>query len=113
MFGFGKKDASQDITAGDLAHRLRTGDGLLLVDVREPWEFSQGHIAGSKLIPLDHLSTQLARLPRDKTLVAVCRTGNRSSVATSLLKRAGYDVLNLKGGVVDWARSGLPLSGQR
>lgn len=112
MFGFGKKGASQDITAGDLDRRMQAGDGLFLVDVREPWEFAQGHIAGSKLIPLDQLSAQLVRLPRDKTLVAVCRTGNRSNVATSLLKRAGYDALNLKGGVVDWARSGLPLSGQ-
>ena len=113
MFGFGKKDTGQNITASDLDRRIKAGDGLLLMNVREPWEFSQGHIAGSKLIPLDQLSGQLARLPKDKTLVAVCRTGNRSSVATSILSRAGYQVLNLKGGVVDWTRSGLPLSAQR
>lgn len=113
MFGFGKKTSAIDITATDLDRRLKADEGLFLVDVREPWEFSQGHIAGSKLIPLGQLSGQMARLPKDKTLVAVCRTGNRSSVATSILQRAGYEVLNLKGGVVDWARAGLPLSGQR
>lgn len=112
MFGFGKQSTT-DITAGDLAQRLQGGETLYLLDVREPWEYSQGHIAGSQLIPLDQLSFYLRQLPRDRTIVAVCRSGNRSGVATGLLRRAGYDVLNLRGGVVDWTRAGLPLTTQR
>jgi rhodanese-related sulfurtransferase len=83
---------------------------LLLLDVREPPEYADAHLAGSTLIPLGQLSLRLNELPRDRPIVAVCRSGNRSGVAARLLARAGFPpVQNLRGGIIAWARGGLPL----
>ena len=76
----------------------------------EPDEYAEGHIAGSTLIPLGQLANRISKLPQDRPIVAVCRSGNRSSVALSVLTRAGFtNVLNLRGGMLAWARGGLPV----
>jgi adenylyltransferase/sulfurtransferase len=77
----------------------------LVVDVREPWEWSAGNLAGrgSVHIPLDELDARLAELPRGQPLVAVCRVGARSGRAALRLREAGYTVANLRGGLIAWA----------
>ena len=107
---FGRKDTFTNLTPAELQQRLAQGERLTLLDVREPFEYTEAHLKGSLLIPLDQLSLRLAEVPKDKPIVAVCRSGNRSGVAASLLQRAGFtNIFNLKGGLVEWARQGLPV----
>ena len=111
MFNFfHRKTDPAELTPADVQQRQAAGERLFFLDVREPAEYAEAHIAGSKLIPLGQLANHTSSLPQDLPIVAVCRSGNRSSVAISLLKRAGFtNVLNLRGGMLAWARSGLPI----
>ncbi len=81
-----------------------------LLDVRQPDEYRSGHIPGAKLIPLGELQTRLKELPKSQEIICVCRSGNRSLSATRQLTGAGYHVANLNGGMIAWARSGLPVT---
>jgi len=80
-----------------------------LLDVREPDEFRAGHIAGATLIPLRELGQRAHELPRDREIICVCHSGNRSSSATRHLIGAGYRALNLRGGMIAWSYSKLPI----
>lgn len=80
----------------------------LVVDVRSDMEWESGHLAGAKHIPLGHLATRLAELPKDQPLVMQCQSGARSAIAASLLRREGFpDVSNLAGGIQAWNDAGL------
>ncbi len=96
----------------DLAERLAEDD-VYVLDVRQPSEWRHGHIRGSRNVPLLHVKSQLAALPRDKTIVTVCASGHRSAAAARMLRRAGFEVENLKGGMHAWARQGLPVERRR
>jgi rhodanese-related sulfurtransferase len=82
---------------------------LHLLDVREPGEWQAGHIAGSQHIPLGQLRERLGEVPKDQTILTVCRSGNRSEAAARGLRTLGYTVENLEGGATAWTRAGLPL----
>ena len=70
--------------------------GALVVDVRTPGEWAEGHAEDSTLLPLNELPTRFEELPRDKALLMVCRSGGRSEQATLFLKSMGYEqVFNL------------------
>ena len=70
--------------------------GALVVDVRTPGEWAEGHAAESRLLPLNELPSRFEELPRDKALLMVCRSGGRSEQATLFLKSMGYErVFNL------------------
>ncbi len=69
--------------------------GALLIDVRSPEEFADGHIDGARNIPLNVLDAAIPSLPKDKTIVVYCHSGARSSVAATHLADAGYTVRNL------------------
>ena len=114
MFNFfnRKADPSQ-VTPADVQQRQAAGERLFILDVREPAEYAEGHIAGSTLIPLSQLANRISKLPQDRSIAAVCRLGNRSSLALSVLARAGFtNVLNLRGGMVAWVGGGMRSSGQ-
>jgi rhodanese-related sulfurtransferase len=113
MFSFGRKTAKAETTPKEVQERIQRGERLLVLDVREPSEYREGRVAGSKLIPLGQLALQLDKLPKDQPIVAVCRSGNRSGVATDLLRRAGFDAVNMRGGMIEWARQGLPMERSR
>lgn len=99
------------ITAKALADHLEEANPPLVVDVRTANEWNQQQIKGSVNIPLNQLVERLEELPRDRTLVLHCRTGYRSSLAASLLVRAGFtDVLDLVGGIEAWQASQLPVA---
>jgi rhodanese-related sulfurtransferase len=85
---------------------------LHLLDVREPDEWLAGHIAGAQHIPLGELRERLAEVPKDRTVLAVCRSGSRSEAATRGLRTLGYTAENLEGGVTAWKRAGLPLEAE-
>jgi len=81
-----------------------------LLDVRQPEEYRRGHIPGAKLIPLGELKRRINELPKTQEIICVCQSGSRSSSATRQLAGAGYQVTNLRGGMIAWSRSGLPVS---
>jgi len=80
-----------------------------LLDVREQDEWDAGHIEGAQHIPLGQLGERLLDVPRDRSVVAVCRSGSRSDRAAKGLRASGYQAENLDGGVTAWSRAGLPL----
>lgn len=90
------------ISAAEVARRLQAGEKLTLIDVREPGEFAAGHIPGARLIPLGNIIERMAELPRDRELIMVCRSGNRSGTATELLAARGYQAVNMAGGMIAW-----------
>jgi rhodanese-related sulfurtransferase len=81
----------------------------VILDVRERGEWKAGHAPGSKNIPLSTLAKRMHELQPGRRYVAVCRTGSRSRSAVARLRGAGFDVVNLKGGMHAWVRAGLPL----
>jgi rhodanese-related sulfurtransferase len=83
------------------------GKSHVLLDIRNPNEYSSEHIEGAINIPLNKLTKKLHTLPPDTTIVCVCRSGSRSREAAHILQNAGYkDVLNLMGGTMAWRQSG-------
>uniref|UniRef100_A0A540VBZ7 Rhodanese-like domain-containing protein n=2 Tax=Litorilinea aerophila TaxID=1204385 RepID=A0A540VBZ7_9CHLR len=80
-----------------------------LVDVRTPAEFQEGFIPGAIQISLQELQQKMARIPKDRPVIVYCRSGNRSAFAANLLMQAGYEEVYDLGGIVDWARAGLPV----
>jgi sulfur-carrier protein adenylyltransferase/sulfurtransferase len=100
-----------EVTAADLQSRLKGGEQIVLIDVREPDEFARGKIPGAYTIPRGVLEMQLdGRLPRESTVVLYCGGGARSALACKSLADMGFDnVENLQGGWSAWTNSGLPV----
>lgn len=87
-------------------------EDALVVDVREPGEFSAGHVLGARNVPLARLQTGAGDLAKrkDRPLVVYCESGDRSSKAIAVLKREGFSrVVNLSGGLNAWKQAGLPV----
>src|SRR3990172_7492649 len=82
-------------------------DGAFVLDVREPDEWAAGHIAGATLIPLGQLPDRLGELPRDRTIVVVCRSGNRSAQGRDILLQASFAATSRNGGMNDWTAAGF------
>jgi rhodanese-related sulfurtransferase len=81
--------------------------GAVLLDVREPDEWEAGHAPGSVHIPMREVQARVGELPRDRRIVAICRSGARSRVVAEALIGSGYDVVNVVGGLKAWQASGL------
>ena len=80
----------------------------LVIDVREPREFQQGHIPQAQLIPLRQLLSATRDLPRDRAIVFVCQCGQRGTRAAYALSREGYTkAMTLEGGMLAWEAAGL------
>jgi len=90
--------------------KLDAGEALL-VDVREPDEWQAGHIAGATHIPLGNITSRASVLPKDREILVICRTGNRSGMAQERLAQAGFtNVTNVAGGITAWAEQGFPIT---
>lgn len=96
-----------EIDVHELAARLEKGEGTL-VDVRRLDEWDEAHIEGATLVTLADLPDRLDELPRGETLLVICRSGGRSAVATEALIGAGYDAVNITGGMLAWIDSDHP-----
>jgi rhodanese-related sulfurtransferase len=101
------------VSPTELQQRLTNG-GCQLIDVREPVEYAEGHLPGSKLMPLGSLEQHSAELDKEAPLVLVCKSGMRSAQAQAKLQALGFhNVVNLAGGLMAWAAAGNALAGGR
>jgi adenylyltransferase/sulfurtransferase len=92
------------ISPKELKARLDKGDNLVLLDVREQWEYDLAKLAGSILVPLGTLPQSLAKLEREAEIIAICHHGMRSADATNFLLQQGFaSVKNLVGGIDAWS----------
>ncbi len=99
-------DQNNDITVEELNRRLKDGEELFILDVREEFEYDLVNLEGT-LIPLGQLRDRLDELESHKNdeFVVHCRSGARSADAVALLKSNGFaNPRNLKGGIIDWAK---------
>jgi rhodanese-related sulfurtransferase len=84
-------------------------DGAQLIDVRRPYEYEGGRIAGARNIDMNELTTAADSIDRDRLVVFYCRRGNRSRMAAAAFREAGWDAYHLEGGIEAWAADGHPL----
>ncbi|MBC9731833.1 rhodanese-like domain-containing protein [Nocardioides marmotae] len=83
-------------------------EGAVVIDVREPDEYREGHLPGAINIPMSRLTARLDELDPSRPVHVVCASGNRSSAMTDVLTAAGFDAVNVAGGTAAWVRSGRP-----
>ena len=109
---FGFSFAYQDLNAKQFYEMIQKEKDVIILDVRTPQEYQEGHISNAINIPVQILGQQLDKLNnfKDKKILVYCRSGHRSAIASQILDRAGFkNVYNLKGGLLEWKASGLPL----
>jgi rhodanese-related sulfurtransferase len=97
----------QQMSVHELQAQLRTGK-VQVLDVRRQGEWDAGHIVEADWYPLDRFKAALPELDRGATTAVHCKSGYRSTIAASLLQRAGHNVINVIGGFDAWEKEGLP-----
>ena len=99
-----------EIDSESLSKRLGEADDVLLVDIRTPAEMAQGIIPNALQLPMHLIPLRMSELPKDKDVVLYCRSGARSYQACAYMMQQGYGrVLNLRGGIIAWARHGYDI----
>jgi hydroxyacylglutathione hydrolase len=99
------------ITVWDLAEKMAELPGLAVIDVREPFEWFDGHIDGATHVPMFEALGRAAELPADRPKAVLCAGGLRSSTVISALKRQGLSGwFNVTGGMTAWLKAGYPVS---
>lgn len=97
MFEIFKKNEGQVINVNEIDNLLGK---IQLIDIREPYEYNEGSIKTAKNIPMNTLVNDAEKyLSKEKKYYIVCQSGGRSSRTCSLLRKNGYDVINVSGGV--------------
>ncbi|MFI5256337.1 MAG: molybdopterin-synthase adenylyltransferase MoeB [Gemmatimonadales bacterium] len=97
------EDGVAEITPRELAKRIGSRDDFTLLDVRERYEWKIARLPGARLIPLGELAGELPTLDAAREIVVYCRSGKRSLDAAQQLRRAGFRVANLAGGILRWS----------
>ena len=93
------------ITVQELKQKMDQGGKVVLIDVREPWEYNIAKIEGARLIPLGTLGTAYKQLDPASEIVVHCKMGMRSMDATQFLLQQGFtNVKNLTGGIIAWSQ---------
>ncbi|MFF1272224.1 rhodanese-like domain-containing protein [Streptomyces marokkonensis] len=98
------REVTQEAFAADWA------DGALVVDVREPDEYTAGHVPGARLMPLRTVPARCAELPAGRPVYVICASGNRSRTAADWMTSRGIDAYSVTGGTRGWARGGRPVT---
>lgn len=102
-------DLADTVDVSTVAAVKDRGD-VLVLDVREQWEYDEGHIPGVTLLPMGEVPGRLNEIPTDKSVIVTCRTGNRSGQVVDFLRQNGYDnVHNMSGGIVAWEQAGYEI----
>jgi rhodanese-related sulfurtransferase len=87
-------------------------DGAWLLDVREPDEWAAGHVPGARHIPMGEVGARAAEVPQDQDVYVICRSGSRSARVAQALMGAGWQAINVGGGMQDWAAAGRPMTAE-
>lgn len=99
-----------EITVAEAVQKRQAG--ALILDVREPEEWQEYHVPDSTHIPLGELAKRVNEVPRDREIVVVCRSGNRSKAGSEILLKAGFTrVSSMAGGLKEWKAAGYPTTG--
>lgn len=97
----------KEIESPQLVSKMEENDDLVIIDVREMHEINRGTITGAIPMPMASIPVRLDEIPRNKEVVFICRSGARSGQVCMFLGQHGYDnVINLRGGMIGWVRSG-------
>lgn len=88
----------------------RRGEGVPMIDVREPDEYVEGHVPGAVLIPLATVPDRLSDVPAEGSVLIICKSGGRSRNAAEFLRAQGIDAINVAGGTMEWIRGGHPVN---
>lgn len=110
MLGAQRLQATTDVDIDVTQAHTMNSQGALLLDVREPSEYTEVHAPNATLIPLGQLGARLDEIAsyKDKPIIVMCRSGRRSAKAVHLLQEAGYShVSNIAGGILAWEKSEL------
>jgi rhodanese-related sulfurtransferase len=97
-----------EIDIPDLAQLHASGP--VLIDVREPHEYTEAHVPGATLIPLATVPEHLDQVPREGTVYVICAVGGRSRRAAEYYRAQGIDAVNVAGGTKGWVEAGQPTS---
>jgi rhodanese-related sulfurtransferase len=101
----------KEIDAFDLQARIAEGDDFVLLDIRSDGELAQGMLPNAQHLPMHLVPLRINELPKDKDVILYCHSGARSYHACAYLVQQGYEnVVNLRGGILGWARSGYQLA---
>lgn len=94
----------------DQAHEMYQ-NGVFVLDVRTQEEWDEYHAPNTTLIPLDQLQARINEVPKDREILVVCRSGNRSQQGRDILLAAGYNATSMAGGLKEWYARGYPIEG--
>jgi rhodanese-related sulfurtransferase len=98
----------EDLTPEEV-RRLLDEDSVDLIDVREPYEYDAGRIEGARHVEIPKLTAAAAEMDQDRPIVFYCRSGARSAMTTQAFRASGFEAFNLKGGLLAWVDSRLPI----
>jgi rhodanese-related sulfurtransferase len=102
-------DSTPEISATEAAALLDGDGGAVLLDVREQHEWDAGHAPQARHLAMSELAGRIPEIPADVAVICVCHVGGRSAAVAQALNRAGYNALNLTGGMAAWEDAGLPV----
>ncbi len=102
---FGRREPLPEVSATEVDALL--GDGAVLLDIREPYEWEAGHAPQAVHLPMGEIT--LDNLPAGRPLLVVCHVGGRSAAVTEALVKADVAAFNVAGGMASWASAGLPV----
>lgn len=98
------------LTVEEAYDRIRTGEDMIIVDVRTRDEYREGHLMNSRSIPMEDFKKHMNRIPRDKPVLLYCQDGATSIRAIRYLEVAGYeDLLHMHEGFRGWSEAGYPI----
>lgn len=97
------------ITADTLKNQLDNNEDIFLIDVRSPPELKKGYIEQAKNIYVGEIKDNINKIPKDKPIVTVCGNGARASMAASILKKHGFEIMNVLGSMKAWYKADYPI----
>lgn len=95
----------------DKAYEMYQQPDVFVVDVREQVEWDEYHAPNTTLLPLAELESRLSEVPKDKKILVICRSGNRSQQGRDILLAAGFNATSMTGGLKEWYAKGYPIEG--
>lgn len=98
-----------NVTVTELKMAIDAGVARV-IDVREGWEYEEGHVAGSTLVPMGTVPENTQEFAGGDPAFVICRSGNRSGHVVAWLINNGIDAINVSGGIVEWQEQGYPVN---